>query len=75
MLIEELSATEISILRKRIAIAAEFSELTTLETEALDSLAVKLRRYGGHLHLSFGERQRLTRIFTKAGALEVSLAG
>jgi hypothetical protein len=74
MLVEELSANEIIVLRRRIAIAAKFPELTSLETEALDSLAVKLRRYGRRLHLSYGERQRLTRIFTKAGALEAFFA-
>jgi hypothetical protein len=66
---EELSYAEISTLRERIAIAADYTEFTCHEAEALDSVRVRLRRYGTSLFLSEGERLRLHRIFDKAGCL------
>jgi hypothetical protein len=68
---EELSDVEISLLRERIALAADFSDLTHHEAEALDSIKVRLRRYGVNLFLSVGERQRLYHIFEKAGCMPV----
>lgn len=64
---EELSDAEISGLRERIALAAEYPDLAHHEAEALDSVSVRLRRYGTRLFLSQGERHRLYRIFAKAG--------
>jgi hypothetical protein len=64
---EELSDAEISLLRDRISLAANCGDLTHHESEALDSAMVRLRRYGTTLFLSVGERQRLNKIFEKAG--------
>lgn len=66
---EELSDAEISLLRERISRATDYSDLTHHEAEALDSVRVRLRRYGAALFLSSGERQRLYQIFEKAGCL------
>jgi hypothetical protein len=66
---EELSDAEISILRERIALAADHPQLTHHEAEAIASVQVRLRRYGANLFLSEGERHRLYRIFNKAGCL------
>lgn len=66
---EELSDAEITLLRERISLAADYSDLTHHEAEALDSVSVRLRRYGSALFLSTGERQRLYQIFEKAGCL------
>jgi hypothetical protein len=64
---EELSDAEISLLRERISLAARYTHLTHHESEALDSVMVRLRRYGATLFLSVGERHRLYKIFEKAG--------
>ncbi len=64
---DELSDAEISLLRERISLAAAYSDLTHHEAEALDSIRVRLRRYGATLFLSAGEPQRLYHIFEKAG--------
>jgi hypothetical protein len=64
---DELSDTEISLLRERINLATKYENLTHHESEALDSAMVRLRRYGATLFLSVGERQRLYKIFEKAG--------
>ncbi len=66
---KELSDAEISVLRDRIALAADHPELTCHEAEAIASVQVRLRRYGNSLFLSEGERHRLYRIFDKAGCL------
>ncbi len=68
---EELSDAEISLLSERIAVAADYSDLTHHEAEALDSIRVRLRRYGVNLFLSVGERQRLYQILEKAGCMPV----
>ena len=62
---DELSDTEISLLRERVSVAANCADLTHHESEALDSVMVRLRRYGATLFLSVGERQRLYKIFVK----------
>ena len=64
---DELSDTEISLLRERISLAAKYEDLTHHELEALDAAMVRLRRYGATMFLSVGERQRLYKIFEKAG--------
>jgi hypothetical protein len=64
---DELSDTEISLLSERVSVAANCADLTHHESEALDSVMVRLRRYGATLFLSVGERQRLYKIFEKAG--------
>ncbi len=66
---KELSDAEIARLREQIALASDYRELTCHELEALDSVSVRLRRYGASLFLSEGERLRLHRIFDKAGCL------
>jgi hypothetical protein len=71
MFYEELTNSEICQFQTRIAHAVDHPELTFHELEALDSLRVRLRRYGGSLFLSIGERQKLVRIFDKAGALSL----
>ncbi|MGJ0509589.1 MAG: hypothetical protein ACR652_21195 [Methylocystis sp.] len=65
----ELSDAEIALLQERIAAAADHPEINCHEAEALDSLRVRLRRYGSNLFLSAGERHRLHRIFEKAACL------